>query len=151
MHEPDGKNELIDDLNDQQLTELLRTLRPPEDICPRPGFYAKVMDRIESQQTSSIWSVFLEPVFSKRLAFASMALILLMGVALFNAAPQDDDSMAFDNSPSAMSTNEDQAAPVLGGAPMRQVDALRAAPVAMMDAEQGRDVVMVDLVSYQVH
>jgi hypothetical protein len=145
MHEPDGKYHLTD-FNDEQLTELLQVLRCPEDIEPRPGFYAKVMDRIEAQQKSSIWSVFLEPVFSKRLAFASMAMILLLGVALFQAAPQgDEDAFAFIETPSA-TFSEDQAAPVLGG-----VDALRAEPVSTMDAEHGRDVVLVDLVSYQEH
>lgn len=141
MHEPDGKY----NLTDEQLTELLATLRCPEGIEARPGFYAKVMDRIESQQKSSIWSVFLEPVFSKRLAFASMAMILLLGVALFNAAPQEDEEF-FASREVPYVSSEDQAAPVLGG-----VDALRAQPVATMDAAQFRDVVLVDLVSYQEH
>ena len=147
MHEPDVKQ---NDLTDAELTELLHGLRCPDDIEPRPGFYAKVMDRIESQQKSSIWSVFLEPVFSKRLAFASMALIMLLGVAFFNAAPGEDETLAMRDggSPVVWSGNEDQAAPVLGGG---RVDALHASPVAMMGAEQGRDVVLVDLVSYQEH
>ena len=141
MHEPDGYK-----LNDEQLTELLRTLRCPEDVAPRPGFYAKVMDRIETQQKSSIWSIFLEPVFSRRLAFASMAMILLLGVTLFNAAPQDDDEMfASGIAPVVSYGSEDRPAPALGG----RMDALRAEPVARMGAEQGRNVVLVDLVSYQ--
>lgn len=145
MHEPDGKYEL----GDEQLTELLQTLRCTEDVAPRPGFYAKVMDRIEAQQKSSIWSIFLEPVFSKRLAFASMAMILLLGVALFNANPQDDEDgmVATGPAPTISYGSEDQPAPALGG----QMDALRAEPVATMDAEQGRNVVLVDLVSYQEH
>jgi hypothetical protein len=146
MHEPDRRAEdfLMDLNNDEQLTELLRTLRCPPDVAPRPGFYAKVMDRIESQQKSSIWSVFLEPVFSKRLAFASAALIVLMAVALFNAAPQDEVGiLALDDGEApVVFMDENQAAPVLG------VDALRAAPVALMNADQSRDIVLVDLVSY---
>jgi hypothetical protein len=148
MHEPDVQHKY--EMTDEQLTELMQTLRCPEgDVAPRPGFYAKVMDRIEAQQRSSIWSIFLEPVFSKRLAFASMAMILLLGVALFNANPQDDDDMATIGGGGApvVFYSEDQPAPALGGQP----DALRAQPVATMDAEQGRNVVLVDLVSYQEH
>lgn len=141
MHEPDGKYEL----NDEQLTELLRELRCSEDIAPRPGFYAKVMDRIETQQKSSIWSIFLEPVFSKRLAFASMAMIVLLGVALFNAAPQEDEELFATGIEPGVYFSEDQPAPALGG----RIDALNAEPVATMNAEQGRNVVLVDLVSYQ--
>ncbi len=140
MHEPDGY-----ELNDEQLTELLRELRCPEDVAPRPGFYAKVMDRIETQQKSSIWSIFLEPVFSKRLAFASMAMIVLLGITLFNAAPQDEEEMFDSGLEPVASYREDLPAPALG----RRMDALRAEPVARMDAEQGRNVVLVDLVSYQ--
>jgi hypothetical protein len=147
MHEPDGKYEL----SDEQLTELLQTLRCPEgDVAPRPGFYAKVMDRIEAQQKASIWSIFLEPVFSKRLAFASMAMILLLGIALFNANPQDDEDTIATGP--GVYFSEDQPAPSLGGQPLSgQMDALRAQPVATMDAEQGRNVVLVDLVTYQEH
>lgn len=147
MHEPDRRNDLTD-YSDEHLTALLRELRCPEDVYPRPGFYAKVMDRIEAQQKNSIWSVFLEPIFSKRLAFASMAFIMLLGVALFTANPQEDDVMAFDpNGAPVVYTSEDQFSPMFDGG----VDALRASPVALMDADQGRDIVLADLGSYQVH
>ena len=58
---------------------LFRALRSFEDIEPDPGFYARVMDRIESQKRVSIWSALLEPVFAKRLAVVSLALLLLLG------------------------------------------------------------------------
>jgi hypothetical protein len=74
-------------------------------------------------------------------------MIVLLGVALFNANPQDDDDMASTGGAPVVSYSEDQPAPYLGGQP----DALRAQPVATMDAEQGRNVVLVDLVSYQEH
>ena len=141
MHEPGRRNELTD-FNDEHLTALFQELRCPEDVYPRPGFYAKVMDRVEARKTSSIWSVFMEPVFSKRLAFASMALIMLLAAAFVTAIPADDES-------EIVFYTEDQAAPVLGGS--TRVDALRAAPVGRMNADQGRDIVLVDLVSYQEH
>ena len=66
---------------------LLRTLRHGEDPEPRAGFYARVMDRIESDSPSSIWSVFLQPRFGRRLAIASAALVLLLTTYLVTTEP----------------------------------------------------------------
>lgn len=66
---------------------LLRSLKA--DAEPAPGFYARVMARIEAQRPLSFWSMFLEPGFAKRLSFAALALfILLTGAAL--TAPADE-------------------------------------------------------------
>jgi anti-sigma-K factor RskA len=60
---------------------MLRALKVEAE--PSPGFYARVMERIESQRPISFWSMFLEPVFAKRLALAALALfVVLTGVAL---------------------------------------------------------------------
>jgi predicted anti-sigma-YlaC factor YlaD len=59
---------------------LLRELRA--QVEPRPGFYARVMERIEAQGAGSIWDMFFESAFGRRLAVASMALALLLGVYL---------------------------------------------------------------------
>ncbi len=145
MHEP---VKLDEGLTEEQLTELLQTLRAPEGVGPQAGFYGRVMDHIEAKRKDSIWSVFLEPAFSFRLAAASVALMVLMGIALFTGAPLTDEQVAFDQPQSSapyVQVNEDQAAPVLGG----KADALHASPVSMMNTEQGREVVLVDLVSYQ--
>ena len=64
---------------------LLRGLRTAEDIEPRAGFYARVMERIEAQGPGSIWSVFSDSPFGRRIAVASMALALVIGVYLFAA------------------------------------------------------------------
>lgn len=68
----------------REQARLLRNLRASaEDIPePRPGFYARVMERIEAQGAVSIWSVFGESAFGRRLAVASMALALLLGTYL---------------------------------------------------------------------
>ena len=59
---------------------LLRTLRAPQsDIEPRAGFYARVMQRIEERTKDSIWSVFVDSPFGKRLAFTSLAIAALLG------------------------------------------------------------------------
>ena len=141
MHEP---LKLDEGLTDDQLTELLQSLRAPEGIGPKAGFYGRVMDHIETKRKSSIWSVFLEPAFSFRLAAASVVLMVLMGIALFTGSPLTEDQIAFDQPQSSsapyVQVNEDQAAPVIGG----KADALHASPVSMMDTEHGREVVLVD-------
>ncbi len=55
-----------------------------------PGFYARVLARIEAEAAApSIWNFFLEP-FGRRLVYASLALATLMFAAtLFDSAPFD--------------------------------------------------------------
>jgi len=55
---------------------LLRSLRRDQEVEPRAGFYARVTDRIEEQSRASVWSVFLQPRFGRRLAVASAALVM---------------------------------------------------------------------------
>jgi len=68
---------------------MLRTLRTADEIEPRPGFYARVMERIEAQGPVSIWNVFSESPFGRRIAVASMALAMAIGVYLFTAEQPD--------------------------------------------------------------
>lgn len=70
---------------------LIRTLRAPREEEPAPGFYARVMDRIETQVRPSFWADFLEPAFARRLMYSSAVLLLLLGGFLFSAgAPAVD-------------------------------------------------------------
>src|SRR3954468_21573871 len=82
-----------DQMSEADLDRLLAELKAPEDVGPAPGFYARVMDRIESQRSNSIWSVFLEPIFGRRLALVSGLLMLLLGAALFVPSTEFDDGM----------------------------------------------------------
>jgi len=59
-------------------SSLLASLRAQE-AAPAPGFYARVMERIEAQQQVSIWSVFLDPTFGRRLVLGSMTTLVLLG------------------------------------------------------------------------
>lgn len=70
-----------------QQAEWMRELRPPADVEPPAGFYARVMDRIEAQAAKSFWSVFLEPVFAQRLALACLALIVMLSSAAWQSDP----------------------------------------------------------------
>jgi len=110
----------------------LRLLRA--DVEPRAGFYARVMERIEAQGARSIWSIFSESPFGKRLAVASMALAVLFGVYLITSEQFMDASGG--NRPvqviSDVLPNEDQPGMVLGGTGM-----------------PNRDAVLVNLVTYR--
>jgi anti-sigma-K factor RskA len=76
----------------QRHARAMRTLRADGELDPRAGFYGRVMDRIEAQRGSTFWSLFLEPRFFQRLAFASAALLVLMAALL--VAPSDRSVVA---------------------------------------------------------
>ena len=109
---------------------MLRAIRRGEDLEPRAGFYARVMDRIEDQSRSSIWSVFLEPRFGRRLVVASAGLILLLATYLVTTEPGGPDI--------APAT-----ALVMTSAPSSDVIA-QDTP----EQQQQRDAILVDLASY---
>jgi hypothetical protein len=60
----------------------LHELRAPAEVElePRPGFYARVLQRIEAEGPVSIWNLFIESAFGRRIVVASLALALLLGV-----------------------------------------------------------------------
>jgi len=62
---------------------LLRSLRTEAE--PSPGFYARVMERIETQGVASIWNVFFDSPVGRRLAMASMVVALSLGVYLVSS------------------------------------------------------------------
>jgi hypothetical protein len=66
---------------------LLRELRAEAE--PRPGFYARVRERIETEGAASIWSGFIESAFGRRIAMASMVLALLFGVYVVTAEQKE--------------------------------------------------------------
>jgi anti-sigma-K factor RskA len=106
----------------------LRELRA--EVEPRPGFYARVMERIDASRAVSIWTLFFESAFGRRLAVASMALALLLGVYLVTSerALEEQPTTAQEAS---FVPGEDQPAAMLTGT---SVD---------------RDAVLVNLVTYR--
>ena len=65
---------------------LLRTLRATDDtLAPRPGFYARVMERIEAQRPIDIWQLFFDSAFGRRIAMASVAMVVLFGFYLVSS------------------------------------------------------------------
>jgi predicted anti-sigma-YlaC factor YlaD len=77
----------------QEQTVLIRELRAPEDFAAdlRPGFYARVMERIEAEGPISIWNLFIESAFGRRIAVASLALALLIGVYVVTSERSAED------------------------------------------------------------
>lgn len=117
-------------------SDLVQLLRPPADLEPRAGFYARVVERIDSQRQNSFWSIFLEPAFGRRIAMASAALVVLMGVYLFSTEPGTrhlTNMHAPEPAVVQMLDGEDQPAPVLGAA----------------NVEQDRNAVLVNLATYR--
>jgi hypothetical protein len=66
---------------------MLRAFRSPaaDNLSPRPGFYARVLERIEAQRPISIWQLFSDSAFGRRIAIASVAVALLFSVYLVSS------------------------------------------------------------------
>ena len=56
---------------------------------PAPGFYARVLQRIEERKLTSMWSVLTDTPFGKRLAIASLALALALGTWVIGVEKED--------------------------------------------------------------
>lgn len=59
------------------------------DVEPGGGFYARVLQEIESRAQDSIWSVFIYTPFARRLAYASLAVALLLGTYVVSTESED--------------------------------------------------------------
>jgi predicted anti-sigma-YlaC factor YlaD len=75
---------------------MLRQWRVPnaEMVEPRPGFYARVLERIEAQSPSSVFTLFFDSLFGRRIAMASLALALLLGVYVISSEQMADPQTA---------------------------------------------------------
>jgi predicted anti-sigma-YlaC factor YlaD len=68
----------------QEMSALFSSLRSPDPPVPSPGFYARVARCIENEQPESFWAGFLEPVFGRRLALASLLVLATLGTVLMS-------------------------------------------------------------------
>ena len=59
-------------------SDVLRALIAPEVPELSGCFYARVLQRVEAQGRPSFWSLLLDPVFGRRLVYATASLFLLM-------------------------------------------------------------------------
>jgi predicted anti-sigma-YlaC factor YlaD len=115
----------------------MRELRAPA-AEPRPGFYARVMERIEAQGPVSIWNLFIESAFGRRIAVASLALALLVGVYLISSERSADQPV--------MAGQQGQAAVVVGEDGPGQVLSIINHSSLNQPSE---DAVLANLVTYQ--
>lgn len=64
----------------QEISSLFAALRPREPVQAPPGFVARVMDRVAAETVPSFWSLFsLEPGFGRRVVFASLITLAVLG------------------------------------------------------------------------
>jgi anti-sigma factor RsiW len=126
---------------------LLRGWRASETVEaePRPGFYARVLERIEAEGPASIWNLFFDSPLGHRLAIASLALAALLCVCLISAERFSFDTQAVAQDARPFSSDlrgqvvvgEDQPAVVFKSAD------------AGSDAAPDSDSVLVNLVTYR--
>ena len=65
-----------------------------EMVEPRPGFYARVLGRIEAQRPISVFTLFFDSMFGRRIAMASLALALLLGVYVISSEQMAEPEIA---------------------------------------------------------
>jgi hypothetical protein len=127
----------------QEQTALIRELRAPAEFADdlRPGFYARVMERIEAEGPISIWNLFIESAFGRRIAVASLALALLIGVYVVTSERAVEDSTIALESQAAMEqifvAGEDAPAREITRVDQSQTD------------ESSQDAVLANLVTYR--
>jgi len=64
----------------QALSGTLAAFRAPEELAPPAGFYARVSERVDAQRRRSFWGLFsLDPGFERRVAFASLMTLAVLG------------------------------------------------------------------------
>lgn len=107
----------------------IRSLRPVNDAEPFPGFYARLMDRIETERRPSFWGEFLEPGFARRIVYASLVFLVLFGGYLVST---------------------ERAVPVMASAPETiMADSAQPTSEIGIDQQQDRDRILVTLTTYQ--
>ena len=78
----------------EQSAILWKLRAPAVEIEPRPGFYARVLERIEAQTPTSVYALFFDSPFARRIAMASLALALLLGVYVISSEQMPEPQLA---------------------------------------------------------
>lgn len=112
LHECEECRQEVEAMREQ--AALLRQLRPPASVeaGPQPGFYARVMERIEARGAGSIWTAVFDSSFGRRIALASITLAVLLGVYLVTSE-QLMQPLDASSEPVQMIVGEDQPGLVL--------------------------------------
>jgi anti-sigma factor RsiW len=90
----------------QELSRLFGSLRSEDVVQPAPGFFARVMRQVgEREAVPSFWNVFALDLAFRRLVFASLVTLAILGTYLvsrearYPAGPSPAAIMAEQNSP----------------------------------------------------
>jgi hypothetical protein len=113
----------------EKQSEILRSLRAQRQVEPSPGFYARVLQRIESQPLPSVWNLFGESMFAKRLGYAAVTFLVLLGTYF-------------------VSSTEPQQ-PLASSAPEEILAAQDMSPSIGVDQQKDREAILVNLATYQ--
>ena len=65
---------------------LLRLLEAPEETGPAPGFYSRVIGSLEARKAAPLWYELLDPALARRLIYASLATVVILGSYLLYSA-----------------------------------------------------------------
>jgi len=66
----------------RESTVLLHALRPTVAVAPPPDFVARVMQTVAERPASSFWSAFGDFAFGRRVVFASLLTLAVLGTVL---------------------------------------------------------------------
>jgi anti-sigma factor RsiW len=87
---PKMADELAEMEESSALFAVLRLDEEDETLAhPAPGFYGRVMREVEEERGEPFWMVFLEPFLIRRLAFASLMWLALLGSYIVVAQSSD--------------------------------------------------------------
>jgi len=110
-------------------SELFQSLKATKEMDLDAAFYARVMSRIETQAKPSIWNVFGESIFAKRLAYASLAFVILLGTFLVSST--ESEQQLANSSPEVLMSDDPHP---------QEVGA---------DLQKDREAILVNLATYQ--
>jgi hypothetical protein len=102
----------------QKLSGLFQVMREREQLAPEPGFYFRLSENLEAQKKPSFWSLFsLDSVFGRRLVFASLMTLTILGGILISQENGDIGGQpSHAAAPDAIMASHDFAAPHESGA-----------------------------------
>jgi anti-sigma factor RsiW len=128
-------------------SQALRSLKV--DAEPRAGFYARVMERIETQRAASIWNLFFESIYGRRIAIASLALVLLVGVYIVTSESTAEEALL--PAPASQELPETQLTAFPAGLPVDMSDGgIVPVSAVLPGGMPDQDSVLQQIVTYQV-
>ncbi len=66
----------------QEVTDMFASLKSPEPVKPSAGFVARVMPDVGDRPAPSFWNPFVDFAFGRRVAFASLLTLAVLGTVL---------------------------------------------------------------------